>query len=162
MTYRVGETGPGGGLVFLISGGKTYEMAPNNWGSAEAGAQWCDVASNVTGAVGTAIGTGSANTTAMDAACSSGAGQLASDYAVDGLTDWFLPSQEELRAMYSYSIPAAQAARYGFAGGYYWSSSQWNTADAVRVQFGPSGGAISAVSKTGYTFPVRPIRSWVT
>ncbi len=31
MTYAVGDTGPGGGLVFLISGGKTYEMAPKNW-----------------------------------------------------------------------------------------------------------------------------------
>ena len=64
--------------------------------------------------------------------------------------------------MYSYSIPTAQTATYGFAGGYYWSSSQWNTPDAVRVQFGPGGGAISAVSKTGYSFPVRPIRSSVT
>ena len=160
--YVPGSTGLGGGLVFLISGGMTYEMAPNNWGSAEAGAQWCGVASDVTGAVGTAIGTGSANTTAMDAACSSGAGQLAADYAGGGMTDWYLPSQEELRAMYSYSIPTAQTATYGFAGGYYWSSSQWNTPDAVRVQFGPGGGAISAVSKTGYSFPVRPIRSSVT
>jgi hypothetical protein len=136
-------------------------MAPNNWGS-ESGAQWCDVASNVTGAVGTAIGTGSANTTAMDAACSSGAGQLAADYAGGGLTDWFLPSQEELREMYSFSIPAGAVATYAFAGGYYWSSSQWNTNDAVRVQFGGSGGSISAVSKTGYAFPVRPVRSSVT
>ena len=31
VSYRVGETGPGGGLVFLISGGKTYEMAPKTW-----------------------------------------------------------------------------------------------------------------------------------
>ncbi len=30
-TYAVGDIGPGCGLVFLISGGKTYEMAPKNW-----------------------------------------------------------------------------------------------------------------------------------
>ena len=30
-TYNVGATGPGGGLVFLVSGGLCYEMAPKTW-----------------------------------------------------------------------------------------------------------------------------------
>ena len=34
-SYALGDIGPGGGLVFLISGGKTYEMAPNDWGDNE-------------------------------------------------------------------------------------------------------------------------------
>ena len=35
-TYALGDIGPGGGLVFLISGGLTYEMAPKNWGAGSA------------------------------------------------------------------------------------------------------------------------------
>jgi hypothetical protein len=39
--YNVGDIGPGGGLVFLISGGLTYEMAPKAWGVNEtAGVNW--------------------------------------------------------------------------------------------------------------------------
>ena len=34
--YAVGDIGPGCGLVFLISGGLTYEMAPKNWGAGSA------------------------------------------------------------------------------------------------------------------------------
>ena len=30
--YNIGDVGPGGGLVFLISGGLTYEMARKDWG----------------------------------------------------------------------------------------------------------------------------------
>ena len=32
VTYALGDIGPGGGLVFLISGGLTYEMARKDWG----------------------------------------------------------------------------------------------------------------------------------
>jgi len=35
----LGAFGPGGGLVFLISGGRTYEMAPNTWGAARTDTQ---------------------------------------------------------------------------------------------------------------------------
>jgi len=40
--YAIGDTGPGGGLVFLISGGRTYEMAPKTWGvaSTDTGQAW--------------------------------------------------------------------------------------------------------------------------
>ena len=31
--YNIGDVGPGGGLVFLISGGLTYEMARKDWGA---------------------------------------------------------------------------------------------------------------------------------
>ena len=34
--YNIGDVGPGGGLVFLISGGLTYEMARKDWGAGSA------------------------------------------------------------------------------------------------------------------------------
>jgi hypothetical protein len=60
---------------------------------------WCNVTTSIPGATGTDIGTGAANTAAMDAACSSGAGQAASDYSFGGYDDWFLPSTRELRQL---------------------------------------------------------------
>ena len=34
QVYNIGDIGPGGGLVFFISGGLTYEMAPKTWSGA--------------------------------------------------------------------------------------------------------------------------------
>ena len=144
----LGDIGPGGGLVFLISGGLRYEMAPKTWDAIDStGIDWCsEPRSNITGALGTVVGTGSANTNAVQSpACTSGAGVSASAYRGGGLTDWFLPSKDELNAMCNYSHnPTAPAApsvscsggsgstqdgtfaggAYGFAYYYYWSSSQ--------------------------------------
>ena len=105
VTYALGDIGPGGGLVFLISVGQTYEMAPKTWSGSSSDDTptlvWCSATStSIAGAVGTAVGTGSANTTAMLALpCTSGAAFSADAYAGGGLTDWFLPSKDELNAM---------------------------------------------------------------
>jgi hypothetical protein len=144
-TYALGDIGPGGGLVFLISGGLTYEMAPKTWSGTSSDdtplLTWCsNTTSDISGAVGTAVGTGSANTTAMQSpACTSGAGVSARAYRGGGLTDWFLPSLDELNAMCNYSqnpttprtgvCTGAQdgtfsTGAYGFASDGYWSSSQ--------------------------------------
>ena len=144
--YNIGDVGPGGGLVFLISGGLTYEMAPKTWDVIDTnGIQWCsDDSNSVT--TGTAVGTGSANTTAMltsaspFVACTSSAPNAVRTYAGGGFTDWFLPSRDELNAMCNYSRTwtgtpstdtcsgaqngAFSTGAYGFASGSYWSSSQ--------------------------------------
>lgn len=181
FTYRLGDIGPGGGLIFLINNGLTYEMAPKNWGSAEAtGVPWCNVDLNITDAVGTAIGTGVTNTQAMvNIPCSSGAGNSAVAYTGGGYTDWFLPSKDELNAMCNYSRnpsdPAASsvlcsgpqdsafaADSYGFAEGigidFYWSSSQWETfgTNNAWLQYF-ADGTPTAVPKVG-TYRVRPVR----
>ena len=158
--YALGDIGPGCGLVFLISSGLTYEMAPKTWGANETtGITWCDnPSSDVTGAVGTAVGTGSANTTAIDAACTSGAGQSAADYSANGLSDWFLPSQNELNAMYNYSLVTGfPTATYGFASDYYWSSSQDGSNDAWSQIL--SNGYPNYDSKSN-TRRVRPVRAF--
>ncbi len=159
----VGDIGPGDGLVFLISGGKTYEMAPKTWSGSETpdeGFAWCNnTTSVVSGAGGTAIGTGSVNTIAMDAACTSGAGQAATDYAGGGKTDWFLPAQDELGAMYAYksSIPAGMVASFGFASDSYWSSSQYDGGNAVKQSLGDGSQNLSG---KGSTLRVRPVRAF--
>jgi len=74
-----------------------------------------------TGATGTAIGTGAANTaTITGLACGAGsAAALASSYPGGGCTGWFLPSLGELNELY-----LQRAAVGGFASGNYWSSSE--------------------------------------
>ena len=163
-TYALGETGPGGGLVFLISGGLTYEMAPKAWGINETtGIKWCsDTSHSVT--TSTAVGTGSANTTAMltsassFVACTSSAPNAVRAYAGGGLTDWFLPSQDELNAMYTYSLVGGfNSATYGFASGIFWSSSQNDTYTAWLQYFSNGyqiGGGKSAALR------VRPVRAF--
>lgn len=177
-SYALGDIGPGGGLVFLISGGLTYEMAPKNWNDrpSDPTPNWCNVSLNVSGAVGMAVGDGSANTTAIDAACTSGAGQSAADYSANGLSDWFLPSKDELNAMCNYSrnpsapaLPTAPctglqngpfaAGTYGFASAIYWSSSQFS--DTVAWAEGFSDGTLyNPFKATAGVQHVRPIRAF--
>ena len=180
----LGDVGPGGGLVFLISGGLRYEMAPKTWGAKSdrsitnetISIQWCnDQLSNVTGAVRTEVGTGSANTTAVDAACTSGAGQSAADYSANGLSDWFLPSKDELNAMCNYSRTwtgtpstgactgaqngAFAAGTYGFDYDDYWSSSQHPIiTSGVWYLFVSDGSDLMGTK--GNSFRVRPVRAF--
>ena len=176
--YNIGDVGPGGGLVFLISGGLTYEMARKDWGANETTAiQWCSDWRNSV-ATGTAVGTGSANTTAMltsaspFVACTSSAPNAVRTYAGGGFTDWFLPSKDELNAMCNYSrnptTPPTgvctgsqdgtfSTGTYGFASVAYWSSSQ-DTAGAAWSQTLDSGSQYS--DPKNYSLRVRPVRAF--
>ena len=159
VTYNLGDIGPGGGLVFLKAAGLTYEMAPKNWGVNETTAiAWCNVTdSDVAGATGIAIGTGSANTTAMVAACASGAGNSARAYNGGGFSDWFLPSKDELNAMDLYgAVPTA----YGFAGERYWSSSQLEDIFPFFAWFQDFRDLPSGNTNKFTTLRVRPIRAF--
>lgn len=76
----IGDTGPGGGIVFYDAGslqpwGRYLEAAPAGWSGSQTDPQvmWCQTSTEISGAAGTAIGTGATNTAAMLAACSSGA-----------------------------------------------------------------------------------------
>jgi hypothetical protein len=162
VTYAVGDTGPGGGLVFLISGGLTYEMAPKTWGANETtGIQWCsDTTTSIAGAVDTAVGTGSANTTAMlNLPCTSGAAVAARAYVGGGFTDWFLPSQDELNEMWLYSqVGGFNTATYGLASALYWSSTQLSSNTAQGQNF--INGSPYPDPKNSLSLRVRPVRAF--
>ena len=153
---RLGDVGPAGGRIFLLptSTGNTtnkyFEAAPSDLPSAM---EWCnDTTTSVSGANGYALGTGEANTTAIDAACTSGAAQGAADYINNGIGDWYLPSLDELTAML-----AARTTIGGFTNASYWSSSEENGEFAKRLGF-PDGGMSGHVKYQ--LFQVRPIRSF--
>lgn len=168
-TYALGDIGPGGGLVFLISGGLTYEMASKNWNdptnvsAIDPTDDWCSDTSNFLTTEQT-VGTGSANTTAMltDAspfvACTSSAPNAVRSYNGGGYSDWFLPSLGELAEMYDYSLVVGfDQATYGFGTGNYWSSSDATGVTAFYVAF--VDGSQFDGAKNG-ALRVRPVRAF--
>ena len=151
--YAIGDVGPGGGRVFITpstrgnSTGQYYEAAPD---ADEVKASWCSSTSTLLGASGTSIGTGQSNTTTADATCTSGAIQIASDYANNGFSDWFLPSKDELNEMYV-------NRRGGFSSDYYWSSSE-SDASTAWTQNCYNGKQTSNFKN--YPSYVRPVRAF--
>jgi len=155
---RVGDTGPGGGIVFYDAGtdqpwGRYLEAAPAGWSGVDDPEEvWCDPDdSDVLGTQET-IGSGAANTKLIAAACRSGAANTLSDYDGGGKTDWFLPSKDELNPLYEQRDSVG-----GFGPGLYWSSSQYGAYDAWRQSF--SNGNQYSNGKS-LTFGVRPVRAF--
>ena len=135
-------------------------MAPKTWsgGAADPTMGWCDfMGTSIAGAAGTAVGTGSANTTAMLAVCTSGAANSARAYAGGGQTDWFLPSKDELDAMYLYQGSIVDTATYGFASASYWTSTQYDIFNAW-VENLDNGGQLA--TGKGFKGDVRPVRAF--
>lgn len=151
--YTIGETGPAGGKVFYVTDGGLHglEVAPVdqfarvNWG--------CD-GTSITGAQGTAVGTGAANTAAIVAACSepNTAAKIADTYVFNGYSDWFLPSKDELNLLYLQKDVVG-----GFANDYYWSSSEVNSYGAW-IQYFYDGNQYDS-SKVD-PVPVRAVRAF--
>lgn len=164
--YMVGDTGPGGGIVFYDAG------SAQPWGRyLEAGpkltpAEWCgdDWELDVAGTQET-IGSGAANTELMAAACGAGAGNTVSDYDGGGKTDWFLPSKDELKALYEQREPVGGfgTGNPGSSFDAYWSSTQSDAGDTgftdVAWAHYFDGGDQSYDSKANL-YGVRPVRAF--
>ncbi len=181
----VGDTGPGGGKVFYVDptrpvGSRNFEAAPDGWNTATLGADptaaWCSNTSQLlAGTFDTTIGTGKANTALMVAAvlpgpCASGAGHQAYNYVNGTANSWFLPSKDELNQLCKWArgqstTVANQAVQCdpsgtlqpGFAGNYYWSSSQDDAIGAWALLF--FFGNPSPIAKTEIR-SVRPVRAF--
>jgi len=141
VQYAIGDTGPAGGYVFYDKGSysdgwRYMEVAPasTEWGNT----LW----SSSTGSIGTstAIGTGKGNTTAicawlLSASENSMAAQYCEGLTFGGKNDWFLPSKEELDAVYD-NLYAADKG--DLADDMYWSSSEYS-ASQVHIRSFPDG-----------------------
>lgn len=141
-------------------------MAPKNWNDptnvspVDPTIAWCNnTTTALAGTFGTAVGTGAENTVLMDAGCTSGAGQSAADYVGGGKSDWFLPSQGELQAMYNYKNSIVDTATYGFTRNNYWSSSQYDPIGGYAWFQSLNAGHQGADAKS-YALRVRPVRSF--
>ena len=82
------------------------------------------------------------------------AGNVARSYTGGGMTDWSLASENELKALYTYS---GRAGVGGFNAGTYWSSSQYSGGyPCVELL---NGGGVSGRT-TASAFGVRPVRAF--
>ena len=151
--YTIGETGPAGGKVFYVTDGGLHglEAAPVDQ---SVGAPWGCYGTSISGAQGTAVGTGASNTVAIVSGCSDigTAAKIADAYIFNGYTDWFLPSIDELNLLYLQRDVVG-----GFANFFYWSSSEDDTNLAWNQIF--SSGGQSNSLKT-FTYLVRPVRAF--
>jgi len=133
-TYIIGDIGPGGGIVFYDKGNNTdswqyMEVSSSTVGKADWGADQAVTTD-------TAIGTGKRNTLILlDVLRSRGesgkAAQLCAEYRGGGFNDWFLPSKDELNAIYTSLVKSYLVIDLGQTGWLdtYWTSSQ-NSAGA--------------------------------
>ena len=153
IRYNIGETGPGGGKVFLLpnSPGNTtglYFEATSNYVASKL---WCDVwPIDIPQATGSGIGAGRSNTDAITALCGDGAAVAAVQYSNGISSDWFLPSSGELEALFNSGIS-------GFTSAQYWTSNQIDPDDAYTVAW-PSVSIMGMV-KLG-SLPVIPVRTF--
>jgi len=121
-------------------------------GDQSTGLQWYNGSNITTGATGTAIGNGKSNTDSIVKAQGVGsyAAYLCDTLTIDGFTDWYLPSQDELNLLY-----INQAAIGGFSGDHYWSSSEFSSSGAWIEGFITGGQADYAKDNTLYVRAVR-------
>jgi hypothetical protein len=127
------------------------QRAAVSWGCLNNPPQQNDIP-QLSGALGTAIGTGSQNTIDILAGCSEEniAAKLAADFTSGGYSDWFLPSSVELEKLH-----AVRTIIGGFEDFlWYWSSTQIGSA-ASAFWFGV--GAAGPIDKFDLR-AVRPIR----
>jgi hypothetical protein len=164
-TYAIGDTGPAGGIVFYVSnqGKNGLEAAPVDQGVAQWGCQGEDIQGTFT-----AIGNGLFNTESILNRCGDSgiAASLAFDYVLNGYTDWFLPSLDELNFMYK----GLGGNNLGGFVGDYWSSSQssvqeaWaatlleNCADEFGLTSSCNSGTFSVIRSNGLF--VRAVREF--
>ena len=187
FAYKLGDVGPGGGLIFFVDtlsqfDGFTYlEAAPADlpataWASNSVSC--FDISNAATSCLEASIyetsqaassrinaakiGQGSINTTLIKTQMSPGtpasitgfAAGLADAHVYGAVSDWYLPSINELGQMYT-NLKARGLGN--FQNSYYWSSTEFGTTSAWYMLF--EGGNFSNGSKP-FPFSVRPIRSF--
>jgi hypothetical protein len=170
--YEIGDTGPAGGIIFYIDDANAFtgtylEAAPK--GEEFTSTEWANKSGWLVGpdAQGTAIGDGQGNTDAIveaydsnpdviDGYAAQRCDQLTVQIGGEPYSDWFLPSRDELSAMYenlwNISDPLGDFEDYQ-----YWSSTETDDYNAVYVYFGD--GSVGDFTKLEELY-VRAVRSF--
>ncbi|WP_165869253.1 hypothetical protein [Maribacter algicola] len=118
----------------------------------------------VTGATGTAIGTGSSNTAAIVSSGCGTSGSVIEQIAnldLNGYDDWFLPSEDELTEIYT-NISIVNTTTTANGGQltyqFHWSSTEINTTAARLVNL--TTGVVGGSGKDGNIYFAKPVRAW--
>ena len=156
------KIGPAGGYVFYEDIGDVFptwqymEASPEDVGGTGMRYVWGCEGTLISGASGTAIGDGPANTTDILNGCISGevtAAEACDAYTLNGYTDWFLPSHDELQELHTQLY--GQPFITNFDTWDYWSSNQFNAISAYCYHF---AGDTFIVGSKGTSMATRAVR----
>ena len=162
--YKVGDTGPGGGIIFFVDRYNEYadfsvlEVAPVG---VEVQRTWATGSLQnfaVSGSDSKALGSGYQNTLDIVAQTGNVAATCAAAYCADlvsgGQSDWYLPSIAEIKTVYN--VVHLELGVGGFpSSGQYWSSSETGASNAFSQNFGTGAQFSNTKSSTSYVRPVR-------
>jgi hypothetical protein len=155
-TLSVGQTGPGGGIVFFNKGNANggWQYLESAASDQSTGIQWGCSGTFIPGTQFT-VGSGEANTSLIVAGCNdaSFAAKLCDNLSLGGQTDWFLPSRDELNLMYKNMYLNSQGNFNTSA--VYWGSTETDSGTAWTFNFGNEYASNYSKSDTTYVRAVR-------
>lgn len=145
-SYSIGDNAQGGIIAYIFqSGDPGYDAGvQHGYVIQETDNATTPVifgcAGTLFGATGTAMGTGANNTSIMAAGCSTSNSvcYMASNLSLNGYSDWFVPSKDEMTKIYSTKDDVGRT----FTSPYYWTSSEKDAGLAWYINW--SNGGLSA------------------